>query len=45
MLLGAPGGRWREVLTGEERSFADREPLPELLGERGFAVYARVDRY
>jgi (1->4)-alpha-D-glucan 1-alpha-D-glucosylmutase len=40
--LAAPGGRWRDVLRGEERSFAAREPLGRILGRRGFAVYERL---
>ena len=41
-LTGLPGGRWRDVLHGEERSFATRTPLAELAGERGIAVYERA---
>jgi (1->4)-alpha-D-glucan 1-alpha-D-glucosylmutase len=40
--LAAPGGRWRDVLRGEERSFASSEPLGRLLGDRGVAVYERL---
>ena len=40
---GLPGGRWREVLTGEEHSFDGRMPLSRLVGaETGMAVYERV---
>jgi (1->4)-alpha-D-glucan 1-alpha-D-glucosylmutase len=42
VLTGAPAGRWHEVLTGDERSFAAREPLSAITGGHGFAVYARV---
>jgi (1->4)-alpha-D-glucan 1-alpha-D-glucosylmutase len=39
--LTLPGGRWRDVLTGEERSFSSREPANRLLGDAGLAVYER----
>jgi (1->4)-alpha-D-glucan 1-alpha-D-glucosylmutase len=41
--LAAPRGRWRDVMRGEERSFAAPEPLTRVLGERGVAVYERLD--
>jgi (1->4)-alpha-D-glucan 1-alpha-D-glucosylmutase len=41
-VLDAPGGRWRDVLSGDERSFNRREPLAELLGELGVAVFERI---
>ena len=31
--LDPPAGRWREVLTGDERSFARREPVAKLVSE------------
>ncbi len=40
--LAAPRGRWRDVLRGEERSFAMREPLARVVGEHGFAVFERL---
>ncbi|HEY2770670.1 MAG TPA: malto-oligosyltrehalose synthase [Solirubrobacteraceae bacterium] len=40
--LVAPRGRWRDVLRGEERSFAAREPLSRVLGEWGLAVFERL---
>ncbi len=40
--LQGPGGRWRDVLSGEERSFAGREPLARLLGELGIAVFEHL---
>ncbi len=43
-LHGAPGGRWRDALTGEERSFGEREPFAGLLGPDGFTVWERVER-
>jgi (1->4)-alpha-D-glucan 1-alpha-D-glucosylmutase len=44
MLRGAPGGRWQDVLSGAERSFDAAQPLSELVGELGVAVYTRVSR-
>ena len=44
-LHGAPGGRWRDALSGDERSFDEREPLSGLLGPDGFTVWERVDRH
>jgi (1->4)-alpha-D-glucan 1-alpha-D-glucosylmutase len=44
MLCGAPGGRWQDVLSGAERSFDSAQPLSELVGELGVAVYTRVSR-
>jgi (1->4)-alpha-D-glucan 1-alpha-D-glucosylmutase len=41
-VLTAPGGRWRDVLRGEERSFNSSEPLSRVLGSNGFAVYERL---
>jgi (1->4)-alpha-D-glucan 1-alpha-D-glucosylmutase len=38
----APGGRWRDVLRGEQRSFSARTRLGEVLGRRGVAVFERV---
>jgi (1->4)-alpha-D-glucan 1-alpha-D-glucosylmutase len=40
--IESPGGRWRDVLTGEERSFGRRIRLGPLLGERGVAVFERL---
>jgi (1->4)-alpha-D-glucan 1-alpha-D-glucosylmutase len=42
-MLEAPRGRWRDVLRGEERSFGTREPLTNLLGSHGLAVFERID--
>jgi (1->4)-alpha-D-glucan 1-alpha-D-glucosylmutase len=42
--LEAPGGRWRDVLGGRERSFAGSEPLTAVLSEHGLAVFERVGR-
>jgi hypothetical protein len=42
--LEAPGGRWRDVLRGDERSFDRRTPLPDVLGEHDFAVFERLSR-
>ncbi len=41
-LRDGPGGRWRDVLTGIERSFDDGEPVSRIVGEHGFAVYRRI---
>jgi (1->4)-alpha-D-glucan 1-alpha-D-glucosylmutase len=40
--VAAPGGRWRDVLRGEERSFSATEPVGRLLGENVAAVYERL---
>jgi (1->4)-alpha-D-glucan 1-alpha-D-glucosylmutase len=40
--LKAPGGRWRSVLTGDERSFSGAEPLDGLPDQGAFAVYERL---
>lgn len=37
-----PRGRWRNVLRGEEHSFSGTEPLPRVLGQRGFGVFERL---
>jgi hypothetical protein len=41
-LHDAPGGQWRNVITGAERSFSAAEPLADLVGSYGFAVYERT---
>jgi (1->4)-alpha-D-glucan 1-alpha-D-glucosylmutase len=41
-LLDAPGGRWRELLSGQEHTLSARKPVGELVGGRGFAVLERV---
>jgi (1->4)-alpha-D-glucan 1-alpha-D-glucosylmutase len=41
-LLQGPGGRWRDVLGGSERSLGGQVALSELLDEHGLAVYERV---
>jgi (1->4)-alpha-D-glucan 1-alpha-D-glucosylmutase len=38
----APRGRWRDVLRGEERSFAGTARLGGLVGEHGLAVFERL---
>ncbi|MFL5830524.1 MAG: malto-oligosyltrehalose synthase, partial [Solirubrobacteraceae bacterium] len=35
-------GVWRDVLRGDERSFAPSAPLAHLLDERGIGIYERV---
>jgi (1->4)-alpha-D-glucan 1-alpha-D-glucosylmutase len=42
--VSAPSGRWRDVLTGNERSFAASESLERLLSGRPAAVFERVGR-
>jgi (1->4)-alpha-D-glucan 1-alpha-D-glucosylmutase len=37
-----PGGTWRDVLHGDQRSLEGRAPLSRVLGELGFAVYERL---
>ncbi len=38
-----PGGRWRDLVRGDERSFDPRCALDEVIGEHGLAVYERLD--
>ncbi len=40
--LEGPGGRWRDVLRGDVRSFDSRTALSGVLDEHGIAVYERV---
>ncbi len=40
--LAGPSGRWRDVLRGEERSFAAVEPLARVLNDDGIAIYERL---
>ena len=42
VLADAPGGRWRDVLSGEERSFDRRQPLAGVVGELGAGVFERL---
>jgi (1->4)-alpha-D-glucan 1-alpha-D-glucosylmutase len=42
--LAAPRGRWRDILRGEQRTFAGRERLGDVLGEHGIAVFERLSR-
>ncbi|HEY2657699.1 MAG TPA: malto-oligosyltrehalose synthase [Solirubrobacteraceae bacterium] len=42
VLVDPPAGRWRDLLTGDERSFARDEPVAKLVSEHGIAVYERV---
>ncbi len=41
-LTDLPGGRWRDVLRGDERSFDQREPVARVVGEQGVAVFERL---
>jgi (1->4)-alpha-D-glucan 1-alpha-D-glucosylmutase len=40
--LQGPGGRWRDVLCGGERSLRPRARLADVLDQDGIAVYERV---
>jgi (1->4)-alpha-D-glucan 1-alpha-D-glucosylmutase len=40
--LEAPAGRWRDVFSGDERSFAARVPLARILDADGVVVFERV---
>jgi (1->4)-alpha-D-glucan 1-alpha-D-glucosylmutase len=40
--LEMPGGRWRDLFTGEERTFDGQCPFARVLGEDGFAVFERL---
>jgi (1->4)-alpha-D-glucan 1-alpha-D-glucosylmutase len=42
VLRDAPGGRWRDVISGVERSFGAAEPLSGVSAEQSFAIYERV---
>jgi (1->4)-alpha-D-glucan 1-alpha-D-glucosylmutase len=42
--LEGPGGRWRNVLRGEQHELSGSIALGELLGRRGFAVFERLGR-
>jgi (1->4)-alpha-D-glucan 1-alpha-D-glucosylmutase len=41
-LADAPAGDWRDVLTGEERSFGAGQPLGRLLNDYGIGVFERL---
>ena len=41
-LTDLPGGQWRDVLRGDERSFGARELVARLVGEHGVAVFERL---
>ena len=43
-VVEVPAGRWRDVLAGDERSLAPKQPLAELLDDRGLAVFERMRR-
>jgi (1->4)-alpha-D-glucan 1-alpha-D-glucosylmutase len=42
MVADLPGGRWRDVLRGDERSFGRRESVAQLVDEHGVAVFERL---
>jgi (1->4)-alpha-D-glucan 1-alpha-D-glucosylmutase len=41
-VLEAPGGRWRDVLRGDERSFDRSTRVGAILGAHGFAIFERL---
>ena len=41
-LTELPGGAWRDVLRGEERSWDGREAVARLVGEHGVGVFERL---
>ncbi|HJS93371.1 MAG TPA: malto-oligosyltrehalose synthase [Solirubrobacteraceae bacterium] len=41
-LTDLPGGRWRDLLRGEERSFNGRDAVARLVGEHGVGVFERL---
>ena len=41
-LADPPGGRWREVLRGDERSFDAGVPVARVVSEQGVAVFERL---
>jgi (1->4)-alpha-D-glucan 1-alpha-D-glucosylmutase len=41
-LADAPQGRWRDVLSGEERSFGARQPVADLVDGHGVGVFERL---
>jgi len=43
-VLTAPRGRWRDVLSDDERSFASSEPVDRLLSGRAAAVFEHIGR-
>ena len=40
--ITGPGGKWRDVLRSEERSFDSRTPVQDIVGELGIAVFERL---
>jgi (1->4)-alpha-D-glucan 1-alpha-D-glucosylmutase len=42
VLVGGPGGRWRDVLRGDVRSFGAREPVGGVVDEHGLGVFERL---
>ncbi len=41
-LTDLPGGQWRDVLRGDERSFDSAVPVARAVGEHGVAVFERL---
>jgi (1->4)-alpha-D-glucan 1-alpha-D-glucosylmutase len=42
VLREAPRGRWRDVLSGDERSFDSRQPVADVVGDLGLGVFERL---
>lgn len=40
--IDLPGGEWRDVLRGEERTLDGRQPLGSILDDRGIGIFERV---
>ena len=41
-LCSTPGGEWRDIMHGRQRSLGGRVAVAELVGEDGVAVYERL---
>jgi (1->4)-alpha-D-glucan 1-alpha-D-glucosylmutase len=41
-VVEAPGGRWADLLRGEERTFPARAPLTDVLDDHGVGVFVRI---
>ena len=41
-VLAAPGGTWRDVLRGEERSFSGNQPIDRVTDDYGTGVFERI---
>jgi (1->4)-alpha-D-glucan 1-alpha-D-glucosylmutase len=43
-VVDPPGGRWRDVLRGEERTFDTREAVARIVDAAGIGVFERIGR-